>query len=85
MDETSGTVDKYLKLKKKNISLLQFILEGYEGFATVTTIDKNAAVVKLFIMPDFISAVADLLASLKTVMDIEEIPAIPMQTVQERR
>ncbi len=53
---------KYLKLKKADISRLQFILEGYEGFATATTIDKNIAVVKLFIVPDFVEETENLLS-----------------------
>ena len=69
---------KYLKLKRKNISRLQFIIEGYEGLATCSTIDKNIAVVKLFIMPDFVSEAADLIENLKKEIEFEEIES-PME------
>ena len=42
---------RLIKLDKKDIAYFQFILEGYEGLATATTIDKNRAVVKIFIAP----------------------------------
>lgn len=63
---------KYLKLKRKNISRLQFIIEGYEGLATCSTIDKNKAIVKLFIMPDFVQEAAELLENLKNEIEFEE-------------
>lgn len=65
--------DKYLKLKRNDIARLQFIFEGHEGLGTCTTIDKNKAVVKLFIMPDFISEAADLVENLKKEIEFEEI------------
>jgi hypothetical protein len=42
---------RYIELDKKDIAFFQFILEGYEGLATATTIDNNRAVVKIFISP----------------------------------
>ncbi len=63
---------KYLKLKRKNIARLQFTIEGYEGLATCSTIDKNKAVVKLFIMPDFVSEASELLENLKKEIEFEE-------------
>jgi hypothetical protein len=64
---------KYLKLKRKDIARLQFIFEGHEGLGTCTTIDKNRAVVKLFIMPDFAAEAADLIENLKKEIEFEEI------------
>ncbi len=42
---------QYIELDKKDIAYFQFILEGYDGLVTATTIDKNRAVVKVFIAP----------------------------------
>lgn len=64
---------KYLKLKRNDIARLQFIFEGHEGLGTCSTIDKNKAVVKLFIMPDFAAEAADLIENLKKEIEIEEI------------
>jgi len=73
----SESIEKYLHLKRENVSLLRFILEGYEGFATATTIDKNRAIVKLFVMPDFVDELNALLASLNAELDMTEIPDSP--------
>ncbi len=64
---------KYIKLDKKDIAYLHFILEGYEGMATATTIDKKAAVVKLFVPPEFISEVEQVLAALKEDLEFREL------------
>jgi len=73
VDPGIDMIEKYLLLKKKNISRLQFILEGYDGMAMATTIDKNRAIVKLFIMPDFTSDIEPLLKSLSVDLSIKEI------------
>ena len=64
---------KYILLHKRDIAYFQFILEGYEGLATATTIDKNKAVVKLFIMPYFLSDVEEILQQLRTEIEFQEI------------
>ena len=64
---------KYLKLKRNDIARLQFIIEGHEWLGTCTTIDKNKAIVKFFIMPDFVSEAADLIENLKREIEFEEI------------
>jgi len=64
---------KWLKLKKKDIVLVQFIIEGYEGLATVTTMDNRIAIIQVSIMPDFLSEVMCILESLKKQLPIEEI------------
>ncbi len=69
----NDVAEKLLKLDKKNISFLRFILEGYEGLATPTTIDKNTALVKLFVMPDFIADVEAILEGLRSEMDLETV------------
>jgi len=66
-------IKKWLKLKTKDIVLVQFIIEGYEGLATVTTIDNRTAIIQVAIMPDFVSDVMCILESLKKQLAIEEI------------
>ncbi len=74
---------KYLKLKRKDIARLQFIFEGHEGLGTCSTIDKNIAVVKLFIMPDFAAEAADLIENLKKEIEFEEVEQ-PMNSGEQR-
>ncbi len=64
---------KYFQLARKNIVIVQFIIEGYEGMATVTTIDSQKAVIRVSIMPDYVSDIAGLLEHLKFRYAMEEI------------
>ena len=66
-------INIWLKLKTKDIVLVQFIIEGYEGLATVTTIDPRTAIIQVAIMPDFVSDVMCILESLKKQLPIEKI------------
>jgi hypothetical protein len=66
-------IKKWFKLKTKDIVLVQFIIEGYEGLATVTTIDHRTAVIQVAIMPDFETEMMEILESLKIQLDIEEV------------
>ena len=34
-------INKLFKLNRHNIAVVQFIIEGYEGMATVSTIDPS--------------------------------------------
>jgi len=45
---------RYLRLDRKDISYLAFLLEGYENMITMSTIDKREGIVKLFVPEDFI-------------------------------
>ena len=66
-------IKKYLKLKRKDISLIQFIIEGYEGMATVTTIDPRSAIIQISIIPDFILEMDEVINNLKDEYKMEEI------------
>ncbi len=61
----SGTVDRYFILPRKDIALFQFILEGYEGLATVTTLDPQGATVKVSAMADFSDEVEAIIAAVQ--------------------
>ncbi|PKN53409.1 MAG: hypothetical protein CVU55_01945 [Deltaproteobacteria bacterium HGW-Deltaproteobacteria-13] len=66
-------IKKYYKLKRKDIALVQFIIEGYGEMATVTTIDPQAAIIRISIIPDFLSEMNDLIGYLKDKYKMEEI------------
>ncbi|KQC11424.1 MAG: hypothetical protein APR62_01560, partial [Smithella sp. SDB] len=61
------------RLKRKNISLIQFIIEGYEGMATVTTIDPRTSIIQVSIIPDFLSEMNEVIGDLKNKYKMEEI------------
>ncbi len=39
----------YIRISPRSIAFLKFILEGYDGIATVTTIDKADGLVRLLV------------------------------------
>lgn len=67
-------IRKWFKLKTSDITLVQFIIEGYEGMATVTTIDPKAAIIQVLIMPDFLEDTLHVLEDLKYRFGLVEIP-----------
>jgi hypothetical protein len=71
--EKNGIITKKLRLERKDIAYVKFILEGYEGMALATTIDNNESIIQLTIVPDFESDVEILLAELKKEIDFSEI------------
>jgi hypothetical protein len=66
-------IKKYFKINRHNIAIVQFIIEGYEGMATVSTVDPHTAIIKISIMPDFISEISGLIDDLKNKYKIVEI------------
>jgi len=71
-------IEKYFKIKKEHIAPLQFIIEGYEGMATVTTIAPKTAIIKISIMPDLAENISVLLNELENVYSI-----IPIEKPKE--
>jgi hypothetical protein len=65
-------IKKYFKINRRNIAIVQFIIEAYEGMATVSTIDPHTAIIKISIMPDFISEISGLIDDLKNKYKIVE-------------
>ncbi len=72
---TQAMIMKWFKINKSDIALVQFIIEGYEGLATVSTIDPKAAILQVLIMPDFINDAEGILDYLKDQFMIEEVPS----------
>jgi hypothetical protein len=66
-------IKKWFKIKRNKIALVQFIIEGYEGMATVTTMDPHTAIIQVSIMPDFLQEMINLMESLKSKYHLEEI------------
>jgi len=66
-------IEKHFKINRRDISYIKFVLEGYEGLAMVTTIDRYDAIVKLLIAPDFVSEVENIVRALKDEIAFEEI------------
>jgi len=63
----------YLKLSRKDLMRLQFLLEGYERLSSITTIDPREAIVRIMIMPDFHEDFQIILSELKNSVDFRII------------
>lgn len=74
-------IRKWFKLNTSDITLVQFIIEGYEGLATVSTIDPKAAIIQVLIMPDFITDMEGILDHLKDRFLMEEVPSTNTQVL----
>ncbi len=68
-------IRKWFKINKGDITIVQFILEGYEGFATVSTIDPQTAILQVLIIPEFIEDVDGILDHLKDQFKLQEMAA----------
>ena len=75
------TTERFYRLQRKDLAYFQFILDGYEGLVTATTIDNNLGIVKLFIMPGRAAEADQVLSALEKELRIQEISDI----VGERR
>lgn len=77
MEKTNRPFKKFLKLNRKDISYVQFLIESYEGLASVTTVDENVAIIKLSIMPDSVLDVYKILDSIRKEVDFTEERSSP--------
>ncbi|MBN1473403.1 MAG: DUF4911 domain-containing protein [Syntrophaceae bacterium] len=66
-------IDKFFRIKREHIAPVQFIIEGYEGMSTVSTMDSREAIIKISIMPDFREVIENLIGELKNIYHLEEI------------
>ena len=67
------TVTKYLRIDRREIALLKFIIEAYDGIAMVSTVDRMAGIVKLCISPGCEDAVEMILQDLKKDIMLEPV------------
>ena len=66
-------IDKFFRIKREHIAPVQFIIEGYEGMSTVSTMNSQEAIIKISIMPDFAEEIGRLICELKNIYHLEEI------------
>ena len=66
------TINKHLRIDRREICFLKFILEAYDGIATLTTIDAYRGIVLLRIAPGCEDEVETVLQDLRKDMIIED-------------
>ena len=66
------TIKKILRIDRREICFLKFILEAYDGIATLTTIDSYQGIVLLRIAPGCEDEVDTILQDLKKDIIIDD-------------
>ena len=67
-------IDIYLRVERADIALIKCVIESYEEFGIVRTIDNTKAIIVLLIVPDFIDHAWAALESLRQHMDWHQVP-----------
>jgi len=63
--------NKCFRIRSKDLALVKFILEGYEGLATVTTIDRQAADIMISTSIDFSIDLDEIIEAIKKEFSLE--------------
>jgi hypothetical protein len=67
----------YLRLAPADIALVKFLFESYEEVGIVRTIDRQAAVIVVLVLPDFLDVARAILDDLHGHIAFTEIDAPP--------
>jgi hypothetical protein len=81
-DEVPGQSALWIyKLNPHEIYYLKFILESYEGVATLSTLDSHAGVVKLTVPPGCQAAVQDIMEAVGLEIEVRRLGTTEQNTV----
>ncbi len=59
------------RVQRKDIAYVSHTMEGYEGMATVTTIDPEKGLIRITVSPSFLKEVKKILAQLQIEVGLE--------------
>lgn len=68
----------FYRVARKDLVLLKFILEAYEGMSTMSTVDKVAGIVRISIPAGFATDVEGLLTALSGVISLQQTSSPPV-------
>ena len=68
---------RYFQLDRRDLAYLTFILEAYDGLATLSTVDRKQTLVSITTYPDSAEALDDLLAALGREITLTETAPPP--------
>ncbi|MBN1254535.1 MAG: DUF4911 domain-containing protein [Deltaproteobacteria bacterium] len=69
------TISILIKIPRREIAYLNFILESYEGVAVVRTVDPHEGIVEVMVPPSYQEEIKDILKDLGTEFPIQELTA----------
>ena len=59
------TIKRYYRVDRREIFFIQSIIEGYDGLATISTVDPTRGVIRLSMSPGTETDVLDILQDIK--------------------
>jgi hypothetical protein len=71
----TSVVPIYLRIPPRDIALLKFVFESYEGVAIVRTLDRHEAILVVLAVPDFLDDAEKILDDLRGQVPFERIAA----------
>jgi len=70
---STDVVAIHLRVPRREIAYVKFVIESYEGVAVTRTLDRHAAVVVVLAAPDFLADARRIIAALEAEGACEEI------------
>ena len=70
---------RYFRLERRDLVYLTFILEAYEGLATLSTVDRKETLVSITTLPGGAADLDLLIAALQEEITLTEVPAPPAE------
>ena len=67
------SINLQFEVDKKDIAYLTGVIEGYDYFAVVRTLDQIRGVIELLISPDFLADTLELVEALKNEIPIRQV------------
>jgi hypothetical protein len=68
----------YLRVAPADIAFVKFLFESYEEVGIVRTIDRQAAIIVMLVVPDFLPVARDILGALQTQIICTGVEAPPL-------
>ena len=73
-DSIPAGIVRYFKVDRRDLVLLKFILEAYEGMSTLSTVDPNGVIIRLSIPWGFEQDVASIIDAVGANIPLHEVP-----------
>lgn len=66
-------INQFYTVQRRNIAVIQFIIEGYDGMATVSTLDPHKGIIQVSVMKNFLQDIMPVIEDLKKKYEMREI------------
>lgn len=69
-------ISRYYRVSRHDLAYLKFIVEAYEGLATLSTVERESGTVVVTYSSHFAEDVTNLMDALGTEIAIQEVPGM---------